>query len=72
MKKCIICKVVSIVAGIGALNWLLVALFQFNLVATVSGGDMTTIAKALYVVIGLAGAMLIISAFTCCPKCKSS
>ncbi len=70
MKKCIICKIAALLAGIGALNWLLVALFNFNLVATVAG-DMTTLAKVIYVVVGIAGALVIYSVFGKCPGCKT-
>ncbi|MBD3282641.1 MAG: DUF378 domain-containing protein [Candidatus Portnoybacteria bacterium] len=39
---------------IGGVNWGLVGLFSFDLVATIFG-DMSTIARVIYVVVGLSG-----------------
>ncbi|MBI4387984.1 MAG: DUF378 domain-containing protein [Candidatus Omnitrophica bacterium] len=66
MKKCPICKLAVLLAGIGALNWGLVALFNFNLVATLLG-DMTTAAKVVYIVVGVAGLLLLVSLVKPCP-----
>ena len=40
---------------IGALNWLLVGLFQFDLVATLFGGQDAVISRIIYTIVGLAG-----------------
>lgn len=40
---------------VGALNWLLVGLFQFDLVATIFGGSSTLLARIVYSLVGLAG-----------------
>jgi len=51
---------------IGALNWLLVGLFGFDLVAAITGntfGDKNTISSIIYVLVGLAGITLIPSLF---------
>lgn len=40
---------------IGAINWLLVGLFQFDLVASLFGGQAAIVSRIVYVVIGLAG-----------------
>lgn len=44
---------------IGALNWLLVGVFQWDLVAGVFGGDYTressTISRVIYALVGIAG-----------------
>ena len=40
---------------VGALNWLLVGLFQFDLVATIFGGQNTFLSRATYTLVGLAG-----------------
>ena len=69
MGKCFICKIVGLLAGIGALNWLLTALFNFNLVA-LALGDMTPAAKVVYALIGIAGAILLIMVFKPCPCTK--
>lgn len=38
---------------IGGLNWLLVGLFEFDLVASVFGGQTALLAKIVYVLVGL-------------------
>jgi uncharacterized membrane protein YuzA (DUF378 family) len=40
---------------IGALNWLLVGLFHFNLVGAIFGGDMSMFSRIIYVIVGLCG-----------------
>lgn len=40
---------------IGALNWLLVGLFRFDLVASIFGGPAALISRFIYTVIGIAG-----------------
>lgn len=40
---------------VGALNWLLVGLFQFDLVATIFGGQSSLLSRAVYTLVGLAG-----------------
>jgi hypothetical protein len=39
----------------GALNWLLVGLFQFDLVASIFGGQSSFISRTIYTLVGLAG-----------------
>ncbi len=68
-KDCGVCKIVGLLVGIGALNWGLVALFNLDLVARLLG-PMTTPAKAVYILIGLAGLLKLVSLVKCCP-CKS-
>lgn len=46
-----ICLVVTI---IGALNWGLIGLFDFNLVTTLFGTD-TTLTKIVYILVGITG-----------------
>jgi uncharacterized membrane protein YuzA (DUF378 family) len=38
---------------IGGLNWLLVGLFQFDLVATLFGGPQATLSRLIYVIVGI-------------------
>ena len=66
MKKCPVCKLVALLAGIGAVNWLLVTWFDLNLVTKLLG-DMTVAAKAVYTLVGIAGVITLISIFKCCP-----
>lgn len=40
---------------IGALNWLLVGLFQFDLVAAIFGGATSMLSRVVYTLVGLAG-----------------
>ena len=40
---------------IGAINWGLIGLFRFDLVATLFGGMESAISRVIYVIIGLAG-----------------
>lgn len=65
-KKCAVCKVVALLAGIGALNWGLVAFAGIDLVAKVLG-PMTLAAKAVYGLVAIAGALAILSVFNLCP-----
>lgn len=40
---------------IGALNWLLVGLFQFDLVSWVFGGQSAVLSRIVYALVGVAG-----------------
>ncbi|KXZ40641.1 hypothetical protein SAMN05661008_01662 [Alkalithermobacter thermoalcaliphilus JW-YL-7 = DSM 7308] len=40
---------------IGALNWGLIGLFRFDLVATLFGGMYSYISRLVYILVGLAG-----------------
>ena len=40
---------------IGAINWGLIGLFQFDLVATIFGGQEAILAKIIYTIVGLSG-----------------
>lgn len=40
---------------IGALNWLLVGLFQFDVVAAVFGGQNAVWSRIIYTIVGLGG-----------------
>ena len=47
-----LCLILSI---IGCLNWGLVGLFSFNLVAWIAGGPATMLARIIYVLVAIAG-----------------
>ena len=47
-----------LISVIGCINWLLVGLFQFDLVAFIFG-DMSLFARIIYVVVGLCGLYLL-------------
>jgi len=40
---------------VGALNWLLVGLFQLDLVASIFGGTDSILSRIIYTLVGLAG-----------------
>ncbi|MGX7109479.1 DUF378 domain-containing protein [Facklamia miroungae] len=46
-------KIAFILLIIGGINWLLVGLFEFDLVATIFGGSTTLLAKIVYVLVGI-------------------
>jgi len=45
--------IVAVLLVIGGLNWGLVGLFQFDLVATIFGGQSALLSRLIYVVVGL-------------------
>ncbi len=49
---------------IGALNWLLVGLFKFDLVASIFGGPAAILSRVVYTLVGLAGIYTISLLFT--------
>ena len=51
----IINKIALAIAIIGTLNWGLVGLFSFDLVAWLCGGSGTVLARIIYVAVALAG-----------------
>jgi uncharacterized membrane protein YuzA (DUF378 family) len=51
----IVNKIALVLTIVGALNWGLVGLFAFDLVAWITGGATTVIARIIYVLIALAG-----------------
>lgn len=47
---------------VGALNWALVGLFEFDLVATITGndfGEVNILSRAVYILVGLSGVWLV-------------
>lgn len=48
-------KIALIIAIIGALNWGLVGIFEFDLVAFIAGGPATILAKIIYILVAIAG-----------------
>lgn len=70
-KNCLVCKLVGLLVGIGALNWGLVGLFQLDLVARLLG-PMSGPSRAVYALIGVAGLLKLISLVKCCPCQKGT
>ena len=48
-------KIALFLVIVGALNWLLVGLFQLDLVAAIFGGQQSLLSRAVYSLVGLAG-----------------
>ena len=48
-------RVSLILVIIGAINWLLVGLFQFDAVAWLCGGQAALFSRIIYLLVGLAG-----------------
>jgi uncharacterized membrane protein YuzA (DUF378 family) len=69
--KCAVCKIVGVLVAIGAINWGLVGALQMDLVANLLG-QMTPAARAVYIVIGVAGLLKVLAIFKCCPCQKGS
>lgn len=49
---------------VGALNWGLLGFFSWNLVGAIFGGDMSSLSRFVYALVGLAGLYLIIKLLT--------
>ena len=56
-----------VLAAIGAINWGLIGLFGFDLVAAITTagkfGDSNIISRIIYVIVGIAGVIALIGAF---------
>ncbi len=48
-------RLALIIVIIGALNWLLIGLFQYDLVAALLGGSASFMSRTVYTLVGLAG-----------------
>ena len=48
-------RIALVLTIIGSLNWGLVGLFRFDLVAWICGGNGTLLARIIYTLVGLAG-----------------
>ena len=60
--------IACILVVVGGLNWGLIGFFKFDLVATIFG-DMTTITRVIYALVGLAAlAQLAMCNKHCCKK----
>ena len=44
-----------VITIICAINWLLVGLFRFDLVAYICGGQASTLSRIIYTIVGIAG-----------------
>lgn len=51
----IVDRIALILVIVGALNWGAIGLFGFDLVAFLCGGQMATVSRVIYTLVGLAG-----------------
>jgi len=61
--------VAFILLVIGGLNWGLVGLFSYDLVANIFGGSGSAIARIIYVLVGLSALYLLFTHKRDCKKC---
>jgi uncharacterized membrane protein YuzA (DUF378 family) len=66
-NSCTVCKVVGLVAIIGALNWGMMALFHTNMVEYMVGMGL---ANWIYLLVGVSGILLLVSFVYVCPTCR--
>jgi len=55
--------IVLVILAVGGLNWGLIGLFNFDLVAAIFG-NMTAISRLLYIIVGLSAIYTFFEAFT--------
>lgn len=63
-------KIALVLVIVGALNWLLVGLFSFDLVAAITGnsfGTKNALSSIVYVLVGLSGLLLLPTVFSAEP-----
>ncbi|MCE5294787.1 MAG: DUF378 domain-containing protein [Chlamydiales bacterium] len=70
-RCCVLCKIVGILLIIGALNWGLVGLLDFNLVTYLFGVG-SVISHVVYIVVGLAGLVGLVGFFRGCRCCDKT
>ena len=59
----IIQKIALVLTIVGALNWGLIGIFNFNLVSFLFDDMSTVISKIIYIIVGVSGLISIISLF---------
>jgi uncharacterized protein len=67
-QACMLWKIVCVIAIIGALNWGLIGVANFNLVDYIFGVG-SVASHIIYIIVGLSGLALLSSFFMVCPKC---
>ena len=70
-KRCLVCKIVGGLVAIGAINWGLVGLFNYNLVESLLGAA-PGLVKAVYALVGIAGVLAVLAFFKLCPCQKGA
>ena len=67
---CPVHKAAWVLVIVGALNWLLVGVFQWDLVAAIFGGMGSVLARIVYILVGLSGVAML--GMCGCKMCKMS
>ena len=57
-------KIALVIVIIGAINWLLIGVFDFNLVSFIFDDLSTVVSRIIYAVVGVAGLITISALFT--------
>ncbi|CCY06955.1 MAG: DUF378 domain-containing protein [Coprobacillus sp.] len=57
-------KIALVIVIIGAVNWLLIGIFDFNLVAFIFDDLSTVVSRIIYSLVGVAGLITISALFT--------
>lgn len=70
-QSCLFCKIVGAIAIIGALNWGLIGVAEFNLVDHLLGAG-SVASRVVYSLVGLSGLALLASYFMTCAGCKKA
>lgn len=65
-------KTSLILVIIGAINWLLIGLFKFDLVGAIFGGQAAVVSRIIFIIVGLAGLWCINLLFKSTTEIKNS
>ena len=68
-KSCLVCMIVAGLVILGAINWGLIGIFGLNLVGKLFG-EWSILSRIIYILIGVAGVIKLITCFKACPACK--
>lgn len=68
--KCPICWICAILVIVGAINWGLVGVLSFDLVAAIFG-PMTLVSRIIYTLVGISGICMLIGLIGKCKKCEA-
>ncbi|MFD1205463.1 MULTISPECIES: DUF378 domain-containing protein [Sporosarcina] len=61
-------KVALAITIIGALNWGVIGLFNFDVVAQLTGGNVNSVSRFIYIIVGIAGIVSLWLLFNPEPK----
>lgn len=64
-----LCLAAAVLLVIGGLNWGLVGLFNFDLVAAIFG-EQTALSRIIYILVGISAIGVLIEILDLCPLCK--